>query len=407
MNKKKALSAVKHHINMLCNDITERCVGSEGNRKATLYFKNELIKSGWETEETLLEVMDWNTQGASLICDQSSFEVFSSPYSLGCSVQAELVEISSLNELKKENLNEKIALLHGEIAKEQIMPKNFVFYNPETHQHIIKILEDSGVKAIICATGRNAALAGGVYPFPMFEDGDFDIPSVYMKDVEGERLLNYIGKTIRLDSFAVRIPETAYNVIGRKYGKRKDRIVITAHIDAKKDTPGAIDNGTGVAILMLLSEMLSHFDSNYTIELLAFNGEDYYAVSGQMKYIEQNKHQFDDVLLNINIDGAGYKQGLSSFSAFGLPDNIMAAWQLILQKHTNIIEGLPWYQGDHSIFIQHGRPAIAVSSDWFIRHMDNQDITHTPKDNIDIVNFDRLVEIAIAIKDLIITINNQ
>ncbi|MEZ4997668.1 MAG: hypothetical protein R2758_09480 [Bacteroidales bacterium] len=32
---------------------------------------------------------------------------------------------------------------------------------------------------MIGATGRSSALAGGVYPFPLIEDGDFDIPSVY------------------------------------------------------------------------------------------------------------------------------------------------------------------------------------------------------------------------------------
>jgi aminopeptidase YwaD len=54
-------------------------------------------------------------------------------------------------------------------------------------------------------------------------------------------------------------------------------------------------------------------------------------------------------------------------------------------------------QGDHSIFIQSGCPAMAVSSRWFTDHIDNQDITHTPKDNIDIVSGDKLVEIAQAL----------
>ncbi|MBK9392004.1 MAG: M28 family peptidase [Bacteroidetes bacterium] len=32
-------------------------------------------------------------------------------------------------------------------------------------------------------------------------------------------------------------------------------MVVTAHIDAKKGTPGAIDNATGVIVLLLLSEL--------------------------------------------------------------------------------------------------------------------------------------------------------
>ncbi|MBT8349965.1 MAG: M28 family peptidase, partial [Deltaproteobacteria bacterium] len=329
----------------------------------------------WAVEETLLNVMDWKTNGAKLLCGQNSYEVFSSPYSLGCSTTGELVSISTLDELENEEISGKILLLHGEIAREQIMPKYFVFYNPEKHQRVISILEKSGVKAIICATGHNPALAGGVYPFPMFEDGDFNIPSVYMKDTEGEKLIDDREKTVFLESKSIRTPETAYNIIGRKSGISKKRIVITAHIDAKKGTPGAIDNATGVTVLLLLSELLKEYATKYSIEMVAFNGEDYYAASGQMKYIEQNENCFSDILLNINIDGAGYKTGKSSFSLFDLPDDIKSAVQKIIRNNSALKEGAPWYQGDHSIFLQNGCPSIAASSSWFIENMDTQDIT--------------------------------
>ena len=405
MDKEKLLSSTKSYLQVLCSDISERCVGGKGNRQATDYFKSELKTNDWHLKETLLDVMDWKTDGATLHCGQKSYEVFSSPYSLGCYLHGELVAISNINDLENAELFDKIVLLHGEIAKEQIMPKNFVFYNPEEHKRTVSTLEKSGVKAVICATGRNPALAGGVYPFPMFEDGDFDIPSVFMKDTEGEKLLACRGKLVMLESKAERISETAYNVLGRKNCIAKQRIVITAHIDAKKGTPGAIDNATGVTVLLLLSELLEDYRGNYPIELVAFNGEDYYAVSGQMKYIEQNEGRFAEVLLNINIDGAGYKDGVSSFSVFELPDEIQNALHVLIKNNPNIKEGLPWYQGDHSIFLQYGRPAIAVSSNWFIENMESQDITHIPKDNLDIVNYERVVEIALAIRELIEHLN--
>ena len=152
---------------------------------------------------------------------------------------------------------------------------------------------------------------------------------------------------------------------------------------------------------MLLADLLKDYSGEYGIELVAFNGEDYYAVPGQMKYIEQNQGRFDDIVLNINIDGLGYKEGPTCFSAFQLPDFIQKRLNEVLQQNPGIVEGLPWYQGDHSIFIQYGRPAIAVSSNWFIEHMEDQDITHTPKDNPDIVNYERIPESARAIAELI------
>lgn len=405
MNKEKLFLITKRHLQALCLDISDRSVGSEGNRQATEYFNNELIKNSWNIEETMLHVMDWKTIGATLLCGQTRYEVFSSPYSLGCSTQGNIVSITSINELENKELSGKIVLLHGEIAREQIMPKNFVFYNPEEHQRVISLLEKSGAKAIVCATGHNPTLAGGAYPFPMFEDGDFNIPSVFMKDIEGEKLYANRKKLVTLESIAERIPETAYNLIGRKNGISQKRIVITAHIDAKKGTPGAIDNATGVAVLLLLAELLKDYNSKHTIELVPFNGEDYYAVSGQMKYIEQNQNRFSDILLNINIDGAGYKDGESSFSLFELPDDIKNIVLKTIKNNPALKEGLPWYQGDHSIFLQYGCPSIAVSSSWFIENMDTQDITHTPKDNLDIVNYDRVYEIALAIHEIIDNLN--
>lgn len=91
MNNETLLKQTNKHLQFLCSDISERRVGSEGNRQATGYAKNTFQKSGWETEETLLSVMDWKTDGATLRCGQEYFEVFSSPYSLGCLVEGELL----------------------------------------------------------------------------------------------------------------------------------------------------------------------------------------------------------------------------------------------------------------------------------------------------------------------------
>jgi aminopeptidase YwaD len=347
------------------------------------------------------DAIDWKDGGAKLQADGWCFKVFVSPYSLACQADGQLVSVSRVKELEEMDIKGKIVLLHGEIAKEQLMPKNFVFYNPAEHQQIISLLEKGKPEAIICATGRNAALAGGVYPFPLIEDGDFDIPSVYMTEAEGSKLLPCVGRTVVLESISTRIPGKGYNVIARKGKHSNERIVITAHIDAKKGTPGAIDNATGVVVLLLLAKLLGDYDGNELIEIVALNGEDYYAVPGQMLYINKNQDRFDEILLNINIDGAGYKKGKSTFSFYGLPEKMDKNANDVLSKFSGIIEGVQWPQGDHSIFIQNGRPAIAVSSEWFTENIDSQEITHTPKDNIGIVDCKKVVEIAEALNLLV------
>jgi len=50
------------------------------------------------------------------------------------------------------------------------------------------------LSAIIAATSIDPGLAGGISPFPLIEDGDFDIPSVYMTIEEGLRLAERVGE---------------------------------------------------------------------------------------------------------------------------------------------------------------------------------------------------------------------
>jgi aminopeptidase YwaD len=395
------LKKCKDYLKTLCVDITERCVGSNGNRQATCFLEKELLLFGWETEIVEFDAIDWEENGASLRSDEAGFNVLVSPYSPGFKGEGELTHASNIEDLSKINAQNKIILLSGEIAKEQLMPKNFIFYNPEEHQKIISTLESKGATAIISATGRNSSLAGGVYPFPLIEDGDFDIPSVYMTEEEGLKLIPEIGKTVYLESFSKRVPGKGYNVIGKKSDKNSLKIVISAHIDAKKGTPGAIDNATGVVVLLLLAELLKDYIGNKLIEIVAFNGEDYYAVPGQMSYISKNKNCFNKILLNINIDGAGYWEGQSAFSLFNLPDEILKSAKKVIKNYSGITEGALWPQGDHSIFLQFGVPAIAVSSKWFIDNISDQDITHTSKDNIEIVDCNKIVEISQALNTLI------
>lgn len=401
MENDKLYHKCMSYLKTLCEEIPERSVGSEGNRRATSFFEKELSSLGWQTEISALDVIDWEDGGATLQVADQSFNVLVSPYSLGCSVQAPLISVSCLEELERQDITGKILLLHSDIAKVQLMPKNFVFYNPEEHQKIIALLEQMQPAAIISATSRNAALAGGIYPFPLIEDGDFDIPSVYMTEGEGEKLLSYTGMPAMLQSRSTRIPAKAYNVVARKGKNMDERIVITAHIDAKKDSPGAIDNATGVVILLILAELLKDYDGDRLLEMVAFNGEDYYAAPGQMDYIRKNQECFDNIILNINIDGAGYKEGNSAFSFFDVPEAIRAKSNEMLARFDGITEGILWPQGDHSIFIQYGCPAIAVSSQCFIEHIDSQDITHTPKDNPDIVDCRKVVEIAESLNWLV------
>lgn len=197
------------YLERLSVEIGERPVGSAGNRAATDFFAEAAKAAGFDVETAGFECIDWRQEGANLTLGGERFDVSPSPYSLGVETDAPLAAVESLEALGAADLQGKILLLHGPIAGEPLMPKDFPFYNPEEHQEIIRLLERGAPRAIVCATGRHSSMAGGMYPFPMIEDGDFDVPSVYMTDVEGERLLQHVGETATLESRAWRVAALA------------------------------------------------------------------------------------------------------------------------------------------------------------------------------------------------------
>jgi aminopeptidase YwaD len=390
----------KRYLDKLSLEIPNRRVGGEGNRLATDFFAETISSFGFETEAPSFDCIDWEDGGAALGVGGENFSPSVSPYSLGCQVKAPLVVVSSIAELEAIRETPAVYLLCGDLTTEQLMPKHFPFYNPERHRRIIGLLEAKGPLAIIAATGRNPELAGGVYPFPLIEDGDLDIPSVYMTEEQGDRLGRHQGQEIAVTIRSERIPATGCNVIARKGMSAYRRVVVGAHIDAKIDSPGAIDNAAGVVGLLLLAETLAGFSGGLGVEIVAFNGEDYYAAPGQILYAESLPAQASNIALGINIDGAGYLRGKTAYSLYGCPPGIVDAVDRTFQNRAGMAPGEQWYQGDHAIFVQNQVPAMAITSEHF--GWLSAEITHTPKDRPEIVDCDRLVDIALALRDLIV-----
>ena len=391
------------YLNTLCVDIKTRRVGSPGNQQAASFFADTTAAFGFAVENIAFECIDLKYGDVQLTAGVQSFEAFVSPYSLGWSGTAEMVEAGMVEELETLDASGKILFLQGDIAKEQLMPKNFTFYNPDHHKQIYQHLERAHPLAIIAATSRNPELAGGMYPFPLIEDGDFDIPSVYMTEEEGQKLAQAEVKEIYLSFEAERIPSTGSNVYARKGSRPKRRIVVCAHIDAKDGTPGALDNAVGIIVLLLLAELLEDYEGELTVELVAINGEDYYGANGEVQLVEVNQGKFDEILLAVNIDAAGYIEGDTHYSTYNPTPEQADSIRRAFAPYDSIDEGVQWYQSDHSIFIQNGRPAVAITSKDFM-HLSTY-ITHTTKDKPELVDYQKLVDVALGLRDLIEDLN--
>ena len=401
MGSDNLLRRSSEHLRALCVEIPNRRVGSDGNRAATHYAAGQLRAFGFDVDTPDFDCIDWSESGAVLAAGSERFEAFPSPYSLGCEVEAPLATAGSLAELEAGNLPERVLLLHGELAREPLMPKNFPFYNPDEHRRIIEALEARPPAAIVTATAYNPSMAGALYPLPMFEDGDFDLPSVYVTVEEGARLAGHAGESVRVESRARRIPSTGCNVVGRR-GPGGPRVVVFAHIDTRLGTPGANDNASGVCALLLLAEGLRSDRLPLQAELVAMNGEDYYASPGERQYLAANKGRFDSIRLGINLDDVGYLHGQVAYSLYGVPDEMAKLIRARLGAHPGLVEGEAWYQGDHGLFLMNERPTLAMTTDRLSEVMST--ITHSPQDTIDKVDPAKPAQVARALRELILAL---
>lgn len=362
----------------------DRHVGGEGNREATLHFAAAMSACGLGIRCVPMPCVEWVPGEATLEAD-GCVPANVGPYTLPCDLEASLVPVATIEELESEAVRGAIVLLHGPIAAGQYMPRNFTFYNPESHRRVYRALDAFAPAAIVAATGRDPEMVGSQYPFPLFEDGDLDIPNAYITDAEGARLLSRVASRARLRITSKRIPAVAEHVVATLPGTGDGRIVVTAHIDSRRGSPGALDNATGVATLLEVARLLAgEYAGVPSVEFVPFNGEDDYANPGELAWIAENEGRFDEIVLAINVDDSGQRGAGNHVSFYGCPEPIERAVRETMTGFADISEGPQWFQGDHAILGIYGRPAIAIASAEMMAFMAQH--AHTESDSLDLAD---------------------
>lgn len=381
----------------MCESYPDRHVGGPGNRAACEMFVREAAALGYEVETAELDCLDWERGPSVLHVAGQAFEVFAGPYSPYFEGTVPLASASDVDQLESGGFEGALLLVHGELAAHQLMPKGFPFYNPDSHRRIVSALERSGAAAVVAATGMDPDLAGGLSPFPLLDDGGFLLPSAYMRDHDGERLLSMAGEEVFLRISSRRVPAKALQPVARKRGSGEGRVLLVGHIDSKIGSPGALDNAAGAVAILGAAALLADYEGPRTIEVLPFNGEDHYAVTGHMWWLARNEGRLGDVVAALNVDGAGFAGQPTAVSLYGMPDAMAAVVREETARH-GFAEGPQWPQGDHMIFAMAGRPAVAVTSEnvFFIAST----VAHTERDTLENVDAAAVAEVARFLADV-------
>ncbi len=396
---RECVAAARSYLESLCALAPHRRTGSPGNRAATDFFARSARDWGYEIDAAPFPCLDHETGRVSLSSGGKAFPVEIGPYSPAAEVISPLVAVSTLAELEKSSCRGKILLLRGEICAEPLMPKNFPFYNPDHHRKIYSLIEEKNPAAVVTAPPRNPEMIGAVYPFPLIEDGDFDIPSAFCSDATGDEIASRAGQSFCLSIEARRIPATACNVILRKNPTAARKIVVCAHIDTREGTPGASDDGSGTVVLLLLARLLRDYRGKLGIEIAALNGEDHYSVAGQKDYLSRYGDGLKAAALAVNIDDVGYREGKTAYSFYECPEALKKQAAHAFAAFPGLMEGPPWFQGDHMIFVQSGVPSVAFTAERMAVLMAT--VTHTARDTPEIVDPAKLAETALALRRLV------
>jgi aminopeptidase YwaD len=387
MNQTQLKERLLTHLTHLCVDLGPRMIGSPANQAAANYIRDAFLAAGLEVEEQPYACTAWEHTSTRLELDGQLVAASANVFSPPCDVTAPVVPVSTPAELEAAEITGKIALLYGDLANVPISPKSW-FLKSDRDDRIIGQLEAKQPAALI------APPTATDYYGRLTEDWQLNIPAATLP---AEAILSLLRRPVvtahlRIDSRQV--PETARNIVARKSGPSAEKVVLMAHFDTKIETPGATDNGTGVAALLGLAEILSNIEFPFGLELIAFNGEEYLPI-GDTEYLRRGGEGLEHIVAAINMDGAGAALGSSSIAIFSASMVFNKLVDECVKRFPGVVWVDPWPESNHSTFAYRNVPSLAISS------VGTRAIAHSPADTIDQASPAKLTEIVALASDII------
>ena len=232
-----------------------------------------------------------------------------------------------------------------------------------------------------------------------------------------EASFSQAGLQTRRDSYEMQ-GQTCHNIEAEIPGTQPEFILIGAHYDSVFGSPGANDNGTGVAATLALARRFATANPKHTLRFVAFvNEEPPYFLSGEMGslvYARRCKERGDKVSAMISLETIGYfsdapnsqtypSPGLGVFypkvgNFVGFVSNVKSRTLLrrvitLFRRNAKIpsegaslpafIPGVSW--SDQWSFWQHGYQAIMVTDTAPFRYP----YYHSSNDTPDKLDYDR------------------
>ncbi len=171
--------------------------------------------------------------------------------------------------------------------------------------------------------------------------------------------------------------------------------IICGHYDSVSGSPGADDDGSGVAALLSAAYIMSQYAVNYTIRFVAFSGEEQ-GLLGSHEYVEEAFGNGDNIVATLNADMIAF--AISEFDGNNVKiyEDDFSEWitdfisdigdEYYEYIGLNIIpSGFSW-GSDHYYFWEFGYNAIFCHEYKFNQYY------HSPQDTIENLNITYLIK---------------
>lgn len=204
--------------------------------------------------------------------------------------------------------------------------------------------------------------------------------------------LNKLGYTVELQQFQT----NAHNLLVTKKAPLETIMVIGAHYDAVKGSPGADDNASGTVGVLMLAKMLKDKTTRHTISLQFYAGEEQGLV-GSTYYCEHPKWPINKHLFMLNLDMIGYAKASGLSEPKPPVDDIL----LDLFKQYPFAKSITFRSGpgsDHESFARYKIPVVFL-------HTGLHGNYHQKTDTPDKLNYDGMVNICKYALDLVLAID--
>lgn len=355
------------HVLVLSQQIGSRPAGTPAYERATEYIAQQLERYGYTVERESFPFRFFDETRPPVLTTLAPARTDLHPFTLvysaptpteGVEGELEPAGLGREDDLRGKRLDGRVALIE----------RGQIFFRAKV--------------ANAAAAGALAAIIYNNRPGPVQQGTlleESKIPAVTISNEEGQRLLQGLRAgplRMRLQVSSIVGQRMAQNVIGVKLGTRtpKEIVVVGAHADSVKVSPGANDNGSGVAAVLEAARVLAHVATARTIHFVAFGAEENGLIGSHFYTLSHA----GTIVGMINMDMVGRGPGLQvgnegpDISAVDLAERVALRQGMQVRR-------FKLGQSDHVSFEQAGVPSVFITTG-------DDNAIHTPGDTADRLN---------------------